>query len=157
MSAEKEKLTHQLEEVGGLWADEAAAIKQLALCKSEKKKRPALKIQLTFRQKVLGCNCEKTLFYLSSKGNIKSSTELLSNLLKIISMSLSNVVTPIQNNYNLPVIINEDKFHEKAKLCHGKRNSDQLVPVLAKKKKGTRKVSVPVIFCADDLVGKLVE
>ena len=46
--AEKEKLTHQLEEAGGLWADEAAAIKQLALCKSEKEKRTALKIQLTF-------------------------------------------------------------------------------------------------------------
>ena len=54
----------------GLWADEAAAIKQLALCKSEKEKRAALKVQLTFQQKVLGCNCEKTLFYLSSKRNI---------------------------------------------------------------------------------------
>ena len=98
------------------------------------------------------------MFYLFPKGNIKSSTELLSNLLKIIPMSLSNVVTPIQNNYNLPVIIDEDKFQEeKVKLCHSKRNSHQLVPVQAKKKKGTRKVSVPVISCADDLVGKLVE
>ena len=60
MSAEKEKLTHQLQKVGGLWADDTAAIKQLALCKSEKAKRAALKIQLTFRQKVSGCNCEKT-------------------------------------------------------------------------------------------------
>ena len=78
----------------------------------------------------MDCNCEKTLFYLSLKGNIKSFTEFLSNLLKIISMSLSNVVTPTQNNYNLPVIIKE----EKAKLCCGKRNSDQLVPVQAKEK-----------------------
>ena len=56
MSAEKEKLTHQLEVIGGLWADEAAGIKQLALSKSEKKKstvKVPLKIQLTFRQKVL--------------------------------------------------------------------------------------------------------
>ena len=158
LSAKKEKLAHQLEEVGGLWADEVAAIKQLALCISEKEKSAALKTQLTLRQKVLGCNCEKTLFYLFPKGNTKSSTELLSNLLKIISMSLSNVVIPIQNNYNLPVIIDEDKFQEeKVKLCCGKRNSHQLVPVQAKKKKGTRKVSVPVISCADDLVGKLVE
>ena len=115
-------------------------------------------MQLTFRQKVLGCNCEKSLFYLFSKGNIKSSTELLSNLLKIVSMSLSNVVTPIQNNYNLLVIIDEDKFQEiKVKLCRGKRNSGQLVPVQAKQKKGTRKVSVPLISCADGLVEKLVE
>ena len=70
MSAEKEKLTHQLEEIEGLPADEAAGIKQLALSKSEKKRAP-LKIQLTFRQNVLGSNCEKRLFYLSLKGNIQ--------------------------------------------------------------------------------------
>ena len=71
LSAEKEKLTHQLEEIEGLPADEAAGVKQLALSKSEKKKRAPLKIQLTFRQNVLGSNCEKTLFYLSLKGNIQ--------------------------------------------------------------------------------------
>ena len=59
-------------------------------------------------------------------------------------MSLSNVVTPIQNI--LPVIIDEDKFQEeKAKLCHGKRNSDQLVQ--AKEKNGNQKSQ-----CASDIL-----
>ena len=58
-SAEKEKLTHQIEEIGDLWSSEKVAKEKLSSFKTEKEKRAALKTQLIFRQKVLGTNCDK--------------------------------------------------------------------------------------------------
>ena len=48
--------------------------------KTEKRKKSALKIELGFRQKVLGVDCDKSIF-LSSKCVVKMLDELLCNLL----------------------------------------------------------------------------
>ena len=137
-SAEKEKLTHQIEEIGDLWSSEKVAKEKLSSFKTEKEKRAALKTQLIFRQKVLGTNCDKNLFYMSSKGNIRSSEELLENLKKVIGASSYNYIEPDKNvNYSLPIVIPPEKLNEqKQKICDkGKRNAAQQDYVAKKKKK----------------------
>ena len=106
LTAEKEKLTHQIEKIRGLWSSEKVAKEKLSSFKTEKEKRAALKTQLFFRQKVLGTSCDKNLFFMSSKGNIRSSEQLLKNLKKFIAASSNNYVEPETNvNYSLPIII----------------------------------------------------
>ena len=92
-----------------------------------------------FKQKVLGTNCNKNLFYIPSKGNIRSSEELLENLKKVIAASSYNYVEPDKNvNYSLPIIIPYEKLNEqKQKICYkGKRSAVQQDHVANKKKSG---------------------
>ena len=50
---EREKLLKQLNEYGGLWED-AEVEEKVATFLTEKEKKSALKVQLCFRQKVIG-------------------------------------------------------------------------------------------------------
>ena len=84
LTLEKEKLTFQIEEIGGLWSTERQAKKCLEKCHTEKERRAALKIQLSFRLKVLGSRCDERYFFLSAKGKIRTSAELLVNLMTVI-------------------------------------------------------------------------
>ena len=95
-----------------------------------------------------------------SKGNIRSSEELLENLKKVLAASSYNYIEPDKNvNYSLPIIIPSEKLNEqKQKNCDkGKRNAVQQGHVANKKKKVDDKINVPVISCAEHLSGKLVE
>ena len=60
---EKERLAKEIEKVGGLWCSKEAAENYLKKLKTEKEKKSVLKIQLGFRQKVLGVDCDKSLFF----------------------------------------------------------------------------------------------
>ena len=98
-----------------------------------------MKTQLIFRQKKLGSKCDKNLFYMSSKGNVRSSEELLENLKKVITASSYNYIEPDKNvNYSLPIIIPYEKLNEqKQKICYkGKRSAVQQDHVANKKKSG---------------------
>ena len=78
---EKERLVNEIEKVGWLRCSKEAAKKIYFLpLKTEKRKKSALKIELGFRQKVLGVDCDKSIF-LSSKCVVKMLDELLCNLL----------------------------------------------------------------------------
>ena len=97
---------------------------------------------------------------MSSKGNIRFSKELLENLKKVIGASSYNYIEPDKNvNYSLPIVIPSEKLNEqKQKNCDkGKRNAVQQDHVAKKEKKVDDKINVPVISCAEDLSGKLVE
>ena len=61
LTALKESLTIEI----GLWVDEASIRDALSNVETEKKKREFLKIELDFRQLVLGTKCERSLFYMS--------------------------------------------------------------------------------------------
>ena len=75
-------------------------------------------------------------------------------------MHRHNYIEPDKNvNYSLPIVIPSEKLNEqKQKICDkGKRNAAQQDYVAKKKKKLDDKINVPVISCAEDLSGKLVE
>ena len=55
LSTKKEKLVKQINEFGGLWDLNDISIK-LKKFQTQKDKTLALKVQLNFRQKILGCN-----------------------------------------------------------------------------------------------------
>ena len=59
---EKERLLRQLQEHGGLWDLEMVEVKVKNI-PNEKDKKLALKIQLNFRQKVIGVKCEKSFLH----------------------------------------------------------------------------------------------
>ena len=114
---EKERLAKEIEKVGGLWCNKEVAEKYLKKLKTEKEKKSAFKIHMGFRQKVLGADFDKSLF-LSSKGVLKTSDELLCNLVQIISVVCASDPGEVQN-YSLPVIINKEKFQlEKDKIIN---------------------------------------
>ena len=165
---EKERLAKEIEKVGGLWCSKEAAENYLKKLKTEKEKKSVLKIQLGFRQKVLGVDCDKSLFFLSSKGVVKTSDELLCNLVQIISVTCANDPGEVQN-YSLPLIINKEKFQlQKDKIINknNKRNALPSNDFEVKKKKcvvkpvvfsgSGKKDKIPVIATPDDLIGKLV-
>ena len=60
---EKERLVKEIEKMGGLCCSKEAAEKYLKKLKTEKEKKSALKIQLGFRQKVVGVDFDKSFFF----------------------------------------------------------------------------------------------
>ena len=73
---------------------------------------------------MLGVDCDKSLF-LSSKGVVKTSDELLCNLVQTISVTCANDPGEVQN-YSLPLIINKEKFQlEKDKII--KKNNKKML------------------------------
>ena len=160
LTLEKEKLTFQIEEIGGLWSTERQAKKCLEKCHTEKERRAALKIQLSFRLKVLGSSCDKRYFFLSAKGKIRTSAELLANLMTVIKeTSIDHLSEPQHQIYHEPIIIDQEKLMagKKSLVSQGKRNSTDKITVMAKKKKNEEVTNTPVVSCQDDLSGKLVE
>ena len=56
---------------------------------------------------------------MSSKGNIRSSEELLENLKKVIGASSYNYIEPDKNvNYSLPIIIQSEKLNEQKQMLY---------------------------------------
>ena len=132
LTLEKEKLPFQIEEIGGLWSKEKQAKKYLEKCHTKKERRAALKTQLFFRLKVLRSSCDKSYFFLSAKGNIRTSAELLANLMTVIKeTSINHLSEPQQQIYCEPIIIDREKLMAEK----GKRNSADKITVMAKKKK----------------------
>ena len=64
---EKKRMAKEIEKVGGLWCSKEAAENYLKKLKTEKEKKSVLKIQLGFRQKVLGVDCDKSIFFYQVK------------------------------------------------------------------------------------------
>ena len=114
LTAEIEKLTNQIEEIGGLGSSEKVAKKKISFFKTEKEKRAALKRQLIFRKKVLDTNCNENLFHMSSKGNKRSREELLEISKKVRAALSYNYVEPEKVvSYSLPIVIASEKLNEK--------------------------------------------
>ena len=132
LTLEKEKLPFQIKEIGGLWSKEKQAKKYLEKCHTKKERRAALKTQLFFRLKVLRSSCDKSYFFLSAKGKIRTSAELLANLMTVIKeTSINHLSEPQQQIYCEPIIIDREKLMAEK----GKRNSADKITVMAKKKK----------------------
>ena len=106
LTLEKEKLPFQIEEIGGLWSKEKQAKKYLEKCHTKKERRAALKTQLFFRLKVLRSSCDKSYFFLSAKGKIRTLAELLANLMTVIKeTSINHLSEPQHQIYCEPIII----------------------------------------------------
>ena len=132
LTLEKEKLPFQIEEIGGLWSKEKQAKKYLEKCHTKKERRAALKTQLFFRLKVLRSSCDKSYFFLSAKGKIRTSAELLANLMTVIKeTSINHLSEPQHQIYCEPIIIDREKLMAEK----GKRSSADKITVMAKKKK----------------------
>ena len=99
---EKERLLRQLVDFGGLWHLDVVDTK-LSKLSSENEKRLALKIQLTFWQKVIGVKCAKTYFTMSSSGVMKSISKLLENLKHVITWNSDTPDTDV--DFSKPYII----------------------------------------------------
>ena len=168
-AATKERLVGQISEFGGLW-DELSVHKNLKVMKSEKEKRLALKIQLNFRNKVLGVKCDKSLFFMSSGGKIKSVDELALNLCKVINWTADNIGDTVDTSVSilLPAnVFNEQKskkLKQAEKVITQKTQKKRKQPCKGNTKKKTAKkvissseVMTPIISSPDDLIGKLIE
>ena len=99
---EKERLLRQLVDFGGLWHLDVVDTK-LSKLSSENEKRLALKIQLTFWQKVIGVKCARTYFTMSSSGVMKPISKLLENLKHVITWNSDTPDTDV--DFSKPYII----------------------------------------------------
>ena len=81
--AEKEKLTKEIA-VFGLWTSKREVENGIKLCSGQKEKKDALKVQISFRHKVLNqTNLDKGVFNFSHHGKQYSVAQLQKNLLRI--------------------------------------------------------------------------
>ena len=76
---------------------------------SEKEKRLALKIQLTFQQKVIGVKCARTYFTMSSGGVMKPISKLLENLKHVITWNSDTSDTDV--DFSKPYIISTTELN----------------------------------------------
>ena len=70
LSTKKEKLVKQINEFGGLWDLNDISIK-LKKFQTQKDKTLALKVQLNFRQKILGVRCNRSFFAVTFRRKAK--------------------------------------------------------------------------------------
>ena len=70
LSTKKEKLVKQINEFDGLWDLNDISIK-LKKFQTQKDKTLALKVQLNFRQKILGVRCNRSFFAVTSRRKAK--------------------------------------------------------------------------------------
>lgn len=85
---EKEKLTKDIDAIGGLWMNSDDVRMGLGKIDKNTAKVKALKVQLNFRQKVLQQNCtDKSLFKFSQNRKQFTIGQLTSNLLKLLEDS----------------------------------------------------------------------
>ena len=111
VAEEKERLLRELDDFGGLWDIDMVDTK-LSNFSSDKEKRIALKIQLNFRQKVIGVKCGKRFFTLSSGGKIKPISEIRDNLAHVIKWN-SNVQPENANlDFSKPCIISDSDLRK---------------------------------------------
>ena len=111
----KENLTLNIEKSGGLWVDEAAISNGLRKIKTKKGKREALKLQLGFRNKVLGVKCDRSLLFLSSQGVNRTVEELKANLIKVIKWKESEDQPSIIKTFSEPIFLSEDVIETQKK------------------------------------------
>ena len=106
---ERERLLRQLDYFGELWDLDVVDAK-LSKLSSEKEQRLALKIQLTFCQKIIGVKCARTYFTLSSGGVMKPISKLLENLKHVVTW---NSETPDTDDvdFSKPYIISAAELH----------------------------------------------
>ena len=72
----------------------------------EKDKKSALKVQLCFRQKVIGSKCHRSYFRMSCGGKMKLITVLADNLRFVYHWSSGEPSSEIENDYSQPSLIN---------------------------------------------------
>ena len=115
VAEEKERLLRELDDFGGLWDIDMVDTK-LSNFSSDKEKRIALKIQLNFRQKVIGVKCGKRFFTLSSGGKIKPISEIRDNLAHVTKWN-SNVQPENANlDFSKPCIISDSDLRKQKKV-----------------------------------------
>ena len=105
---EKEKLLRQLDDLRGFWDLDLVETK-LSKLSSEKDKRLALKIQLTFCQKVIVVKCARTYFTMSSDGVMKPISKLLENLKHVITWNSDTPNTDVE--FSKPYIISATELN----------------------------------------------
>ena len=125
MALEKETLVSQLEQYGGLW--DATEIKgKINKMRDDKERRLALKVQLNFRQKVLGAKCDRSLFYLSCSGKLHTTDQLVANLNKIISWTSTDMAVENSSgnepDTSIPVIISTNTLEKDKNRLHSEAN-----------------------------------
>ena len=76
---------------------------------SEKEKRLALKIQLTFWQKVIGVKCARTYFKMSSGGVMNSISKFLENLKHVVTWNSDTPDTDV--DFSKPYIISATELN----------------------------------------------
>ena len=186
MSADKERLSLEINNYGGLWPDEQKIECALKSFVNLKNKREAIKCQLDFRRKVLGTTCDRSLYHISSGGKLKSIEELKINLIKIINMNTEkdSVEELPPKDFSVPARVdmnllsqakqkNLDEAEATVEILSGKTNlkgKSKKVSKLAKaptkrpsdqkahcsKKTKISKSNLPIISSPSDLIGKLV-
>ena len=83
---QKEELSKKLQKFGGLWTTEVEVRDGLKKLKGVKAKQTALKVQISFRKKVLSQeHPDKIIFQFSHKRQTFSVSQLKENLLKLLS------------------------------------------------------------------------
>ena len=177
VAEEKERLLRELDDFGGLWDIDMVDTK-LSNFSSDKEKRIALKIQLNFRQKVIGVKCGKRFFTLSSGGKIKPISEIRDNLAHVIKWN-SNVQPENANlDFSKPCIISDSDLRKQKSIFKEnltkQQQKNEVEKVGGKRLKASRsdgtggsrkrvKVAngdekkVPVISSSGELVGKLID
>ena len=105
---ENERLIRQLNGFGGLWDLDVVDTK-LGKLSSEKEKRLALKIQLTFWQKVIGVKCARTYFKMSSGGVMNSISKFLENLKHVVTWNSDTPDTDV--DFSKPYIISATELN----------------------------------------------
>ena len=170
-------MLRQLDDFGELWDLDVVDTK-LSKLSSEKEKKLALKIQLTFWKKIIGIKCARTYFTMSSGGVMKPIPKLLENLKHVISWNLDLPDTDV--DFSKPFIISATElnsiFHKntennaapqqqnEAKKLGQKRSrtngsgssgKKQAKVVIADDRRDEN--NVPVVSNGHELVGKVVE
>ena len=105
---EKEELLRQLDDLRGFWDLDVVDTK-LSKLSSEKEKRLALKIQLTFCQKVIGVKYARTYFTMSSNSVMKPISKLLENLKHVITWNSDTPNTDV--DFSKPYIISATELN----------------------------------------------
>ncbi|XP_066935310.1 reticulocyte-binding protein 2-like [Clytia hemisphaerica] len=141
---EKERLAIEIESHGGLWSNEEKVSSALESMNTIKEKREAIKCQLDFRRKVLGINCDKSLFHMSTGGKLKAITELQQNLVEVINWKEPEISTTEESTYDFskPVNIDFNLINEakKKNLVEANETTQKLLDRGGKK--GSKKKSV---------------
>ena len=106
---ERKRLLRQLDNFGGLWDLDVVDAK-LSKLSSEKEKSLALKIQLSFWQKVIGLKCSRTYFTILSGGVMKPISRLLENLKHVRTWN-SDTSDTDDVDFSRPYIISATEFN----------------------------------------------
>ena len=87
---EKEELTKKISFVG-LWTTKDEVLAGLEKVVGKKAKKDALKLQISFRKKVLGqTSDDQTLFQFSHNRKVFTDSQLLQNLFKLLSLNFDH-------------------------------------------------------------------